>query len=146
MLFDTIRPYYHTNIDVVRKGKEGAIQAGYCTYIFHCVSILQDLSSVTTSSSSHQPKASSSQANLLFETHQTPHHFQLIQSQTPKMKTSVILAAVGGLASSVSAASGQYFSVIAVDSATPIHLRPITANGESLWIGKKTSSVSRPIG
>ena len=54
------------------------------------------------------------------------------------MKTAAILAAVAGLASSVSAT--QYFSLIAVDSTTPIHLRGITANGENLWIGKKTGS------
>ena len=51
------------------------------------------------------------------------------------MKTSALVAA---LASSVSAAN--YFSLIAVDSTTPIHLREITASGQSLWIGKPTGS------
>lgn len=56
------------------------------------------------------------------------------------MKSSFILAAVAGLASSAYAAPGQYFSLIAVDSTTPIHLRTITASEENLWIGKKTGS------
>lgn len=58
----------------------------------------------------------------------------------PNMKTAAILAAVAGLASTSFASTPQYFSLIAVDSTTPIHLRPITASSESLWIGKKTSS------
>ena len=52
------------------------------------------------------------------------------------MKTAIILAAVSGLISSVSAQ--QYFGLLASHSASPIHLQAIHAQGESLWIGKKT--------
>ena len=52
------------------------------------------------------------------------------------MKTSVIFAAITGLISSVSAQ--QYFGLMALRSASPIQYGEINAQGESLWIGKKT--------
>ena len=39
---------------------------------------------------------------------------------------------------------GQYFGVIAARSASPIHLQPIAASGERLWIGKDTASYCPP--
>ena len=53
------------------------------------------------------------------------------------MKTSFFLTAAAGLLSS---ASAQYFGIIAAHSASPIHLQPIAANGEALWIGKSTAA------
>lgn len=54
------------------------------------------------------------------------------------MKASFVsLAALAGLASS---ASAQYFGVIAAHSGSPIHLSPLSANGEEIWIGKSTSA------
>ena len=53
------------------------------------------------------------------------------------MKTTITLAAFAGIISSV---AGQYFGVVAAHSASPIHLLPIEASGERLWIGKSTAS------
>ncbi|KAK3724378.1 hypothetical protein LTR37_001002 [Vermiconidia calcicola] len=53
------------------------------------------------------------------------------------MKATLALAALAGLVSSV---SGQYYGIIAARSASPIHLAPVAANGQRLWIGKKTAS------
>ena len=53
------------------------------------------------------------------------------------MKATLALAALAGLVSSV---SGQYYGIIAARSASPIHLAPVAANGQRLWIGKKTTS------
>lgn len=54
------------------------------------------------------------------------------------MKSAILIAAISALVSSASAAN--FFSVIAARSGSPIHLQELSANGESLWIGKKTGS------
>jgi len=56
---------------------------------------------------------------------------------TTKMKTTTSLAL---LASVLSTAQAQYLSLIAARSASPIHLSPITASGQRLWIGRNTVS------
>ena len=53
------------------------------------------------------------------------------------MKTTIALAAVAGIISTV---AGQYFGVIAAHSASPIHLLPWSASGERIWLGKTTAS------
>lgn len=53
------------------------------------------------------------------------------------MKATLAFAALAGLVSSTSA---QYFGVIAARSASPIHLQPLSASGEQIWIGKKTAA------
>ena len=63
-----------------------------------------------------------------------PHPPTPISSIT--MKTAIILSAVAGLVSSVSAQ--DYFGMLALHSASPIHYGEIHAQGQSLWIGKKT--------
>jgi len=60
------------------------------------------------------------------------HHFH-----TTTMKFTLTAVALTGL---ISSASAQYFGVIAAHSTAPIHLQPLAANGEHIWIGKKTSS------
>ncbi|KAK5168777.1 uncharacterized protein LTR77_006086 [Saxophila tyrrhenica] len=53
------------------------------------------------------------------------------------MKVTAAAIAITGL---ISSASAQYFSVIAARSASPIHLRELAADAESIWIGKETSA------
>jgi hypothetical protein len=53
------------------------------------------------------------------------------------MKTSFAIAALAGL---ISSASAQYIGIIAAHSASPIHLQSLAANGQAIWIGKKTAA------
>lgn len=54
------------------------------------------------------------------------------------MKSAIItLAAVTGFAS---LAAGQYFGIVAAHSGSAIHLQPLEANGERIWIGSITAS------
>lgn len=54
------------------------------------------------------------------------------------MKATTLLATLTALIASTTAQQ-NYFGLIAARSASPIHLQPISANGDALWIGKPTS-------
>lgn len=53
------------------------------------------------------------------------------------MKTTATLAAVTGLLAS---AQAQYFGLISVRSASPIHYQTVSASGQALWLNKPTAS------
>ena len=54
------------------------------------------------------------------------------------MKATFAFVALASLASSATAS--EFFGVIAARSASPIHLQPLSAAGQHIWIGKKTAA------
>lgn len=54
------------------------------------------------------------------------------------MKSTTTLAALNALF--LTTASGQYFNLLSSRSASPIHLQPLSASNQSLWLNKPTAS------
>lgn len=65
-----------------------------------------------------------------------------IKQPTVIMKLTATLAAAAGM---VATAQAQYFSVVAARSASPIHLLPLEARGERIYIGGTSAHYCPPV-